>query len=188
MGFKLPPILKQVTTTCVGISDRTRECRTWVLPACANPGNNRDRSLLLPSPQKEQVIGYLLWKTCLEGKLNGNVKVSTSLPRQVNSVTTAAFPSLPASPGLRVGKFQWNTAAVESPAHGRETWPLSESDPILQAALSQGGARELNFVCKKEVMLVAACVAKQMSCCIFMSADSFVGCVTSFLDMMPSIY
>lgn len=106
----------------------------------------------------------------------------------MNSVTAAAFPSLPASPGLRVGKFQWNIAAVESPAHSEETWPLGESDPILQAAPSQGGARELNFVFKKEVMLVAACVATQMSCRIFMSADSFVGCVTSFLDMKPSIY
>lgn len=37
-------------------------------------------------------------------------------------------------------------------------------------------------------MLVAARVAKQMSCRIFISADTFGGGVTSFLDMMPSIY
>lgn len=37
-------------------------------------------------------------------------------------------------------------------------------------------------------MLVAACVAKQMSCRIFMSADSFVGCVTSFLDTVSAFH
>jgi len=36
VGFKLPPILKQVMTRCVGISDCTRECRTWVLLVCAD--------------------------------------------------------------------------------------------------------------------------------------------------------
>lgn len=37
-------------------------------------------------------------------------------------------------------------------------------------------------------MLVAARAAEQLSGRIFMSADTFGGGVTSFLDMMPSIY
>lgn len=37
-------------------------------------------------------------------------------------------------------------------------------------------------------MLVAARVAKQMSCCVYSSADTLGRGVTSFLDTMPCIY
>lgn len=98
------------------------ECHTWVLLACANPGSNCDKSLLLPSPQKEQVIQHLLRQICLEGQLNRNMKVSIGrwtrwlwwcLPP---CLLPSLPPCLPAPPGLHIRKFQWNIAAVESPA------------------------------------------------------------------------
>lgn len=189
MGFKLPPILKQVLTTCVGISDRTRECRTWVLLACANPGNNRDRSLLLPSPQKEQVIQYLALKNLSRRKAEWK-RESQRLASSAGELCDCSGVSLPPSlppPGCALG----SSSGVQVP------WKV-----LLTARRRDLSASQIPFYRRLRVRVEPVnwtlCVRRKWCwwqlvllsrwVAVFMSADGFVGCVTSFLDMVPSIY